>query len=223
MHEPDRLWLQTSSRNRNWSLFVRLSTVFPLFLSLHFGAFPGSSLGLSNHSVTVTRRRFFFVFFFLHPPSLLGQALTTIRCFWFLQTATVCLWRRRRLMCPILPAIVWNSQFESDECSYWNTPHHIPQWRIGFLLPLPFRSAAPWPSACDALSHVTNWHFTWQSQTHNKFPHTLLTYSTRAYFRRFTSLPVWHQNAGHLSVREPLFSLAWTQPHNEWTSESPCG
>lgn len=59
IHEPDRLWSQTSSRNRNWSLFVRLSTASPcLSLSLHFGCFPGSSLGSSNHSVTVTRRRF---------------------------------------------------------------------------------------------------------------------------------------------------------------------
>lgn len=61
VHGPDRLWSQTSSRNQDRSLFVRLSTAFfppPASLPLHSGAFSCSSLGVSNHSLAATKRRF---------------------------------------------------------------------------------------------------------------------------------------------------------------------
>lgn len=42
------------------------------------------------------------------------QILTTIRCFWLLQTATLCLRRGRQLTCPILPQMVFISQAQTD-------------------------------------------------------------------------------------------------------------
>lgn len=137
---------------------MRLSTASSLSLSALW-CFAGSSLRLSNHSVNVTRRRF-FPFPFLLPCSdpdddSLLLAVTN-GDFVSAERASV------NVSDPATDGVYQSSP--NWLVPHWNIPYHIPQWRIGFLLPLPFRSAAPWPSACDALSHVTNWHFTWRSQ-----------------------------------------------------------
>lgn len=54
---------------------------------------------------------------------------------------------------------------------------------------VPFRSAAPWPSACDALSHVRIWHSAWQPRTHTSaatFRHILSSCDILSLCRRAT-------------------------------------